>query len=132
MASIGHTIKITSRWQTRGRRPRVPNLSPTGGSLRVLFAARISTTCKSVFELLLPSKLFGFATNSTYHRHWTSRPFLLNHVQRLLTSLIRRVILAHTLARVRADAGAFILGSLVSANQRRQQLSPAAGAHRDK
>ena len=46
------------------------------------------------------------------------------------TSLLLRVSLAHTLAKIGDDAGAFILFSLVSATQRRRQLPPAAGAHR--
>ena len=51
-----------------------------------------------------------------------SLPFLLNHIQRSLTSLLLRVILAHTLAKISDEAGAFILLSLVSATQRRRQL----------
>ena len=69
--------------------------------------------------------LFSF---HNYHRHWTSLQFLLNNVQRSLTSLLLRVILAHTLANIGYDAGAFIRFSLVSATQRRRQLPPAAGA----
>ena len=52
--------------------PQVPILSPTGGNLRVLFTARISTACKRVFELFSSSvsfasqqQLFGFATSAT-------------------------------------------------------------------
>ena len=52
--------------------------------------------------------------------------FLLNHVQRSLTSLLLRVILAHSLAKISDDAGAFILRSLVIACQR----PPAPGEHR--
>ena len=74
-------------------------------------------------------RLFGFAT---HHRHWTSRPFSLNHAQRSLTTLLLRVSLAHTLAKISDDAGAFILRSLVSASQRRRQVPPAAGVHRGK
>ena len=73
-----------------------------------LFAARIATACKSVFELSSSSILI-------------SLPFLLNHVQRSLTSLPLRVILAHTLAKIGDDAGAFILFCLVSETQRRRQ-----------
>ena len=52
--------------------------------------------------------------------------FLLNHMQqRSVTSLLLRVILAHPLAKVSDDAGAFILRSLVSACQRRWQVLPA-------
>ena len=40
--------------------PQVPILSPTRGNLRVLFAARLSTACKSVFEL--SSSSFSFAS----------------------------------------------------------------------
>ena len=54
--------------------------------------------------------------------------YTTNNVQRSLTSLLLRVILAHTLANIGDDAGAFILFSLVSATQRRRQLPPAAGA----
>ena len=99
--------------------PQVPIISPTGCILRFLFAARISTACKTVFCF------------HNYHRHWTSLPFLLNNVQRSLTSLLDgllRVILAHMPAKIGDDAGAFILFSLVSATQRRRQLQPAAPA----
>ena len=99
---------------------QVPIISPTGCILRFLFAARISTAYNTVLEAL-----FFF---HNYHRHWMSLPFLLNNVQRSLTSLLLRVILAHTLANIGDDAGAFILFSLVSATQRRRQLPPAAGA----
>ena len=68
--------------------PQVPILSPTGGNLRIMLAVWISYACKSVSELPSSSfsfasqqQLFGFATSATYQRHWTSRPFLLNHVQ---------------------------------------------------
>ena len=54
--------------------------------------------------------------------------YTTNNVQRSLTSLLLRVILAHTLANIGDDAGAFILFSLVTATQRRRQLPPAAGA----
>ena len=70
---------------------------------------------------------FSFFFLHNYHRHWTSLPFLFNHVQRSLTSLLLRVIVAHTLAKISDDAAAFILFSLVSATQRRRQLPPAAG-----
>ena len=53
-------------------------------------------------------------------------------MQRSVTSLLLWVILAHPLAKVSDDAGAFILPSLVSASQRRRQLLPAAGANRSK
>ena len=49
-----------------------------------------------------------------YHRHWTSLQFLLNNAKRSLTSLLLRVILAHTLAKIGDDAGAFILFKLRS------------------
>ena len=98
--------------------PQVPIISPTGCILRFLFAARISKHIRALF----------FFHN--YHRHWTSLPFLLNHVQRSLTSLLLRVILAHTLVKISGDAVAFILFSLVSATQRWWQLPPAAGEHR--
>ena len=45
--------------------------------------------------------------------------YTTNNVQRSLTSLLLRVMLAHTLANIGDDAGAFILFSLVSATQRR-------------
>ena len=100
----------------------VPIISPTGCILRFLFAARISTACNTVLELSSSSIIIY------YHRHWTSLPFWLNNVQRSLTSLLLGVILAHTLANIGDDAGAFILFSLVSATQRRRQLPPAACA----
>ena len=62
------------------------------------------------------------------HRH----VFLLNHAQRSGTSLLLRIILAHSLAKISDDAEAFILPSLVSACQRRRQLLPATGVHRVK
>ena len=100
--------------------PQVPIISPTGCILRFLFAARISTACKTVLELSY-SSIIIIVTGRVYH-------FLLNNVQRSLTSLLLRVSLAHTLAKIGDDAGAFILFSLVSATQRRRQLPPAAGA----
>ena len=102
-------------------RPQVPIISPTGCNLCFLFAARISTACKSVF-VFSSSSIIIIVTGRVYQ-------FLLNHVQRSLTSLLLRVILAHTLAKISDDAGAFILFSLVSATQRRRQLPSVAGAH---
>ena len=81
----------------------------------------------SLSSLLLPSHLHRNSNcldlqkaQHNYHRHWTSLPFLLNHVHWSLTTLLLRIILAHTLAKISDDAGAFILRSLVSASQRRQ------------
>ena len=98
--------------------PLVPIISPTGCILRFLFAVRISTACKTVLELS-SSSIIIIVTGRVY-------TFLLNNVQRSLTSLLIRVILAHTLPKIGDDAGAFILFSLVSATQRRRQLPPAA------
>ena len=68
------------------------------------------------YQSSLYLSLFGFAKSATYHRHWTSRLFLLNNVQRSPTSLLLGVILAHTLAKLSDDAGSFIRRSLVSAS----------------
>ena len=104
--------------------PQVTIISPNGCILRFLFHARISTACRGLNRI---RALFFFRN---YHRHFTSLPCLLNNVHRSLTSLLLRVILAHTLVKITDDAGAFILFSLVSATQRRRQLSPATGAPR--
>ena len=93
--------------------PQVPIISPTGCILRFLFDAQISPACKTVLELSSSSIIISV----------TGR---VNNVQRSLTSLLLRVSLAHTLAKIGDDAGAFILFSLVSATQRRRQLPPAA------
>ena len=100
--------------------PQVP-ISHQLVVISVLFSLReYQPHVKAYLSFLLPPYY--------YHRHWTSLPFLFNHIQRSLTSLLLRVILAHTLAKISDDAGAFILFSLVSATQRRRQS--AAGAPR--
>ena len=124
----------------RYHNPQVPILSPTDGNLRVLFAARLSTECKSVFERSSSSsfsfasqqQLFGIAASATHHRHWTSRLFFTQPRTKVADVIATVIVLNHTLAKISDDAGAFILRSLVSASQRRRQLTPATGVHRGK
>ena len=87
-------------------------------------------TCLNSF---IRSFVRSFMQARTHARSDTrTHVFLLNHAQRSVTSLLLGLILAHPLAKISDDAGAFILPSLVSACQRRRQLLPAAGVHRGK
>ena len=114
--------------------PRVPILSPTGGNLRVFFAARLSTACKSVFEL--SSSSLSFASQQQLFGLWICNKRNMSSslgesaVQRSLTSLLLRVILAHTLAKISAARRWSVHTYLESGQRKSATVANAAGGRR--